>query len=135
MVDSARAGRSNSSMLPFELQVKIMSTITSIKVFETPAWGGIEVVTPRQTVTLQISNYQYQCEYYGAERIDVQQFLGAQVLGVQWGKDRTQEYLHAAVLEVMTCRGILELVLFNEQYGYPHTVEASWNGSCHCRSL
>ena len=133
--DTPRIKQPQARLLPVELQKKCMNTITSIDTFETPAWVGVEVVTPRQTVTLKIDNDHCCCEHYGADHSGSREFIGAEVTGVKWGPDRDGGEVslvsHVAVLEVMTCRGTLELLVFNHHDSrYPHTIEASWEGHC-----
>lgn len=113
--------------------------------FKDECFSGYRITTTRQQIKVFVSTYTSCCENAGTALLKPEglDLLGARVLSVAWGRhvknglvaeslDTLPEHfddVQRAVVDVMTDRGLVQLVAFNEHNGYyPHSVYTLWAG-------
>ena len=110
-------------------------TIKSISECDDDNVLGYIVETENSRIKVTIDNFSSCCEEYGKRLLhsltDSDEFIGAQVTSVGWGKDKvtTDPEDASAVVAIQTSKGLLEVEVYNYHNGYyPHTVEVEWHG-------
>lgn len=117
--------------------------IKEIQPFENTDWAGYIIVTENSQIRVAIDNHGECCEEFGKKLHHSlekpEDFIGADVNYVKWGKDKTvsenPDY-HSAVVHIETSKGLLEVEVYNYHNGYyPHEVQVEWHGYKDTQSL